>query len=113
MVVSNKIKNVFLEVRACRANSMNFVLPDHLRERKSQFRGAHCAAHRQEHFAAAPKMRHVRFRGVNNDGRIKVSVVVLDEIPYAHVRLSLRNILRSKSLPKSYATRVHDSSGER
>ena len=71
---------------------MHFVLPDHFRERKSQFRRAHRSRHGQEHFSAARQMRDVGLRSIHDNRRIEMPVMVLDEIPYAHVRLSLRNI---------------------
>ena len=86
MIVRDKIENIFLEVRARRADGVNFALPDHFREREAQFGGAHRSRHRQEHFSAAREMRDVGFGGIHHDRRIEMPELVLDKIFYAHVR---------------------------
>ena len=43
MVVRDEIENILFEVRAGGADPVNFVLPDHFREREPQLRRAHRA----------------------------------------------------------------------
>ena len=92
MVVRDEIENIFFEIRAGRADPMHLVLPDHFRERESQLRRAHRAANRHEHLSAARQVRDVGLRSIHDDCRVEVPVMVPDEISYAHVRLSLRNL---------------------
>jgi hypothetical protein len=59
---------------------MHFVLTNHFREREAEFGGAHRAAKRDHHFAAASEMRDVAFGGVHERRGVEVAIVMLDEL---------------------------------
>jgi hypothetical protein len=77
--MSYKIEDVFLKVRTCAADSVNFVLADHLGKGETQLGGAHGAGDGDEHLAALFEMLFVRFSGVNQGSSIEMPIVVLDE----------------------------------
>ncbi len=79
MIVGDEIVNVLFQIGAGAADSVNFVLADHLGERKAQLRRAHRARERDEHLAAAREMLHVGFRGVDHHGRVEMAIVMLHE----------------------------------
>jgi hypothetical protein len=55
---------------------VNFVLPDHLGERDTEFRSAHRACEGEHHFAAAVEVRAVTSGGFDERGGVKVAILV-------------------------------------
>jgi hypothetical protein len=92
MIVRDQIENILFQVGSGRANSVDLTLPDHLCEGQPQFRCAHRAREREEHLPSLGQVREIRFRCVHDYSRVEVTVVVLDEFPNVHVRLSLRTL---------------------
>ena len=82
VIVGDEIENILFEIGAGGADGVDFVLADHFREGKPEFRGAHRAGHGQKHFAALREMLPVGFGGVHDYGGVEVPVVVLDEFFY-------------------------------
>ena len=75
----DEIENVLLQIRAGAGDEMHLVLADHFGERQAEFGGAHRAAERDHHLAAAVEMRDVALRGVHERRGVEVAVVMLDE----------------------------------
>jgi hypothetical protein len=59
---------------------VDFVLPNHFRERKAQFSSAHCPCKRDHHFPAAIQMRDVRIGCIFQSCRVEVTVMPINEL---------------------------------
>src|SRR5580700_7000830 len=79
MIVRHEIVKIFLKIRAGAANSMHFILANHLGERKSQLGRTHRACERDEHASAAGEVVNVSLRGVNYCGGIEMTVVMFQK----------------------------------
>jgi len=52
MAACDEVEEVLLEVGSGAGNSVDFVLPNHFRERNAQLSGTHCPGERNHHFPA-------------------------------------------------------------
>src|ERR1700691_4201218 len=79
MIVRDEIVKVLFQVRAGATNAVNFILANHLGERKPQLGRTHRACERDEHASAAGEMVNISLRGVNHSGRVEMAVVMFQK----------------------------------
>ena len=80
MVVRDVVEEIFLEVGAGAADTVNLPLADHLRQGHAELRRAHGARERDQHLAAGVEVLHVGLRRVDERRAVEVPVVVPNEI---------------------------------
>jgi len=79
-IMGDKVEDILLKVCSRAADRMNFILPDHLGKRETEFRGAHGSRNSHEHGATFLKVSGVGMSGILQGRGIKVAVVMLDEV---------------------------------
>ena len=80
VTVSHEVEDVFFEVRAGATDDVDFLLPDHLRERSSELGGAHRAGEGHHHLATGVEQLFIGARRVDQRRRVEVAEVLL-EVP--------------------------------
>lgn len=70
VIVGDEVVEVFLEVRSGAADAVNLPESNHLGERETEFGGAHCTRHREEHAAARVEQLMPAASGINDGGGV-------------------------------------------
>jgi len=78
--VGHQVHDVFFEVCACAGDNLHFVVADHFGQRDPQFGGAHGPCDGDKHFAAFEEVGFVALCGINEGGRVEMTVMVADEL---------------------------------
>jgi hypothetical protein len=78
--MSDEVEDVFFKVGTRAGYQMDFVLTDHFSQRQTQFRCTHSAGEADHHPAALVEMGYVTFRCINQSRRVKMAVVMIDEL---------------------------------
>src|ERR1044072_2533714 len=75
MTTSDEVEEIRLEVGSSTGNCVDFILPNHFRERNTEFGSTHSASQRNHHFPTSSKMCAVGVGSIFEHCRVEVTVM--------------------------------------
>jgi hypothetical protein len=103
VVMCDEIEDILFEVRAGTTDSVYGIATNHLGERQTEFRRAHRARERDEHFAATLDVPNIPIGSVPDAASVEMPVMLGDEIANVH-----RGTLRDSLSDETVATRPRE-----
>src|SRR5437899_10756416 len=76
----DQIQKVFLQIRNRAGDGVDFVPPNHFRQRNAEFRGAHGARERDHHFSVAIQMPDLSLGGIFQHRRVEMPEMAINEL---------------------------------